>query len=149
MNLDTVLIVDESHDVIAWDSVATGWEDKLVDVFLSQDEWLLLVEVLAHHEEFLRLYGSRSFFLALVSAQEWDEITPACSLLWLLVLALQFVEILVAQYQAMLADRLEEGFVLLDVVEVAELVNDGVGHLHVVLLEPVAKEGLTLLLYFS
>lgn len=93
--------------------------------------------------------GSRSFFLALVSAQEWDEITPACSLLWLLVLALQFVEILVAQYQAMLADRLEEGFVLLDVVEVAELVNDGVGHLHVVLLEPVAKEGLTLLLYFS
>jgi len=129
--------------------VATGWEDKLVDVFLSQDKWLLLVEVLAHHEEFLRLYGSLSFFLTLVSAQEWDEITPACSLLWLLVLALQFVEILVAQYQAMLADRLEEGFVLLNVVEVAELVHDGVGHLHVVLLEPVGKDGLTLLLNFS
>ena len=63
MNLDTVLIVDESHDVIAWDSVATGWEDKLVDVFLSKDEWFLLIEVLAHHEEFLWLYGSRSFFL--------------------------------------------------------------------------------------
>ena len=149
MNLDTVLIVDESHDVIAWDSVATGWEDKLVDVFLSKDEWFLLIEVLAHHEEFLRFYGSLSFFLTLVSTQEWDEITPTCSLLWLLVLALQFVEILVAQYQAMLADRLEEGFVLLDVVEVAELVHDGVGHLHVVLFEPVGKDGLTLLLNFS
>ncbi len=39
--------------------------------------------------------------------------------------------------------------VLLNVVEVAELVHDGVGHLHVVLLEPFGEDGLTLLLNFS
>ena len=150
MNLDAVLVVDEAHDVIARDSVATGWEDKLVDVLFGQNEWFLLVEVLAHHEEFLRFYDSRSLFLALVLAQEWDEVSPAsCTLLWLLVLALQFIEVFIAQDEAMLSDTLEEGFVLLDIVILAEFIYYGVGHFHIVLLEPFGEDGLTLLLNFS
>ena len=150
VNLDAVLVVDEAHDVIARDSVATGWEDKLVDVLFGQNEWFLLVEVLAHHEEFLRFYDSRSLFLALVLAQEWDEVSPAsCTLLWLLVLALQFIEVFIAQDEAMLSDTLEEGFVLLDIVILAEFIYYGVGHFHIVLLEPFGEDGLTLLLNFS
>ena len=150
VNLDAFLIVDEAHDVIAWNSMATGWEDKLVDVLFGQNERFLLVEVLAHLEEFLRFHDSRILFLALVLAQEWDEVAPAsCILLRLLVLALQFIEVFIAQDKTMLSDALEEGFVLLDIVILAELIYYGVGHLHIVLMEPFGEDGLTLLLNFS
>ena len=93
--LYAVLVVDESHDVISWDGVATGREDKLVDVFFCDDQRFLLVEVLAHNEEFFLFLcsGFRLLFLAL-AAEEWDIVAPAAGLFLLLVLTLQFVEIL-------------------------------------------------------
>ena len=77
MNLDAVLVIDESHHVVARNGVAAGREDKLIDVFFGQDERLLLVEVLAYHKEFLWLYDAARFLLLLVLAQEWNVVAPA------------------------------------------------------------------------
>ena len=63
---DAVLVVDKAHNVIAWNRMAAAArEDKLVDVLLCQDEWLLLVEVLATTKD---PEVSRSLFLSLLLA---------------------------------------------------------------------------------
>ena len=93
--LYAVLVVDESHDVISRDGMATGREDKLVDVFFCDDQWFLLIEILAHNEEFfLFLCADFRLLLLTLTAEEWDIVAPAAGLFYLLVLTLQFVEIL-------------------------------------------------------
>ena len=129
MNLDAVLVVDESHHVVTRNGVAAGREDKLIDVFFGQDERLLLVEILAHHKEFQWFYDAARFLLLLVLAQEWDVVTPARRLLLFLGLALQLIEVFLSKQDAVLAQRLEEVVSLLYVVEFAELVHYRVGHL--------------------
>ena len=95
MYFDAVLVVDKAHDIIARNCMTTAREDKLVDVLLGQNEWLLLVEVLTYYEKILRFHDAffRSLLLAL--AQEWDIIAPAAGLLFLR-LALQLIEIFIA-----------------------------------------------------
>ena len=150
MNLDAVLVVDISHDVIARDGMATVWEDKLVDVLLCDDERFLLVEILAHDEELLWLGSAFYLLLFLVlSTEEWDVVTPTAGLFLLLVLALQFVDVFLAQDDGMVAESQEEVVVLLDVVEVAELIYARGAYLHTVLLEPLIEYFLALLLHLS
>ena len=95
MDLDAVLVADKAHNVIAMNRMAAAREDKLVDVLLGQDEWLLLVEVFAHHEKILRLHDAFFLSLLLALAQEWDIIAPAAGLLFFR-LALQLIEIFIA-----------------------------------------------------
>lgn len=95
MYLNAVFVVDESHDVISRDGMATGREDKLVDVFFCDDQRFLLIEILTHNEEFF-LFHCADFRLLLLTltAEEWDIVAPTAGLFFLLVLTLQFVEIL-------------------------------------------------------
>ena len=95
MYFDAVLVVDKAHDVITRNRMAAAREDKLVDILLGQDEWLLLVEVFAYHEKILRLHDAFFLSLLLALAQEWDIIAPAAGLLFLR-LALQLIEIFIA-----------------------------------------------------
>ena len=102
MYFDAVLVVDKAHNVIARNRMAAAREDKLVDVLLGQDEWLLLVEVFAHHEKILRFHDAFFWSLLLALAQEWDIIAPAAGLLFLR-LALQLIEIFIAQDNLMVS----------------------------------------------
>ena len=151
MYLDAVLVVDIAHDVIAGDGMATGGEDELVDVLLGDDEWLLLVEVFAHDEQFLRFGSSFVFlFLFLVFvAQEWDVAAPTASLALFLVLALQLVAVFFPQQDGMVAEGEEEVVVVLYVMVVAEFIYNGSRYFHRVLLQPFVENVFSLLLYLS
>ena len=87
MYLDAVLVVNVSHDIITWNGMATVCEDKLIDVLFCNDERFLFVEILAHNKQLLWLDGSFSLFLVFVLAKERNIVTPAGSLLWLLILS--------------------------------------------------------------
>ena len=78
MYLDAVLVVYVSHDVIAWNGMATVGTDKLVDVLVCDDKRFLLVEFLAYREELLQMCSDFAlvFLVAISLAEERNVIAP-------------------------------------------------------------------------
>ena len=141
---DAVLVVDISQYVVTRNSVATGGEYELRDILLVDDDGFLLVEALADKEEVVLLA-----FLLLAMAEEGHVLEPAAGSLVLLLIFKQFLNVLVAEQYCASTDGKKQVFVLLHVVDFAQLVEHGRGHLELVLLQPVVENLLALLLGFA
>ena len=94
-------------------------EDVHLDGFLGEVAGNLLVEVLAHFEE--SALGLDGFLSLLLRLDEGNVFLPA---FLRLLLAKQLVAVAVAKDDCLLAEGEEEVVVLLNLVQVAQLVND-------------------------
>ena len=146
MNLYLALAVDESQDVVARNRMTAVFELILVDVLVADVDGLLAVEVLSHHKELLALV--LGFLLVVLTAsEERHQLAP--SALVSLVLALQLVNVFLAQQDGLLSQCLEEVFAVAHLVELSQLVGSVQRVLYAVLLQELVEHLLALLLLFS
>ena len=144
MNLYLVFAIDESQHVVAWDGVTAVLELKLIDVVVSDIDRLLAIEILWNNKVLWLFLISLLLFAAV---EEGHILTP--SALVGMVLAQQFVDILVAQQDGLLSKRLEELLAVATVVKLSELVGSIGDVVDVVLLQEFAKDVLALLLQLT
>ena len=143
VDLYLVLVVDIAQGIITRNRVTAAGELILVDVLLADIDGLLAIELLRHDEEIL--FGL--LFLLLLS-DEGHVLEPAAALRTL-VLAAEFVEILVAQDDDLLAEGLIELIALAVGVELCQTVCQRKTGFVVVLLEEGVQNLLASALHLS
>lgn len=92
------------------------------------------------------------FFLAvllLAVSEEWHIFLEPAACRFVLLLFEQFLNVLVAKQYSASADSEEQVFMLLHVVEFAQLIEYWCGHFQLVLLQPIVENLLALLLSFA
>ena len=94
MNLNLVLIVDVSQDVITGNGVTAVLEFVLANILLADVYGLLAIEFLRHDKQ--TLLSFRVLFLLLPTSQEWYQLSPA-TLAAGVILAIQLVQVFLAQ----------------------------------------------------
>ena len=146
MDLYLFLAGDITQGVVARDRVTTAGEDIGVDILLCDVYRLLAVELVGDHHEVVVL-ALLLFLLRVAAADEGYELAPAR--LTTAVLAVELVDIFLAQHDGLLAQCLEEVLALVYLVELRQLVDDGLRVLEPVLLEEVGEERLALLLHLT
>ena len=140
MYLDVVFAVDESKHVIARNRMTAWFEDVCINIVVGDVNRFLAVEILRH--DCIALGSSTLLFLYIVFflAKERHILAPSTgSLTLLVVLALQFVEVLVAQDDGLVAQCLEQLLVFLHFMQSAEFVHHGEGEFHRIAFEELVE----------
>ena len=131
MDLYLFLAGDITQGVVARDRVTTAGEDIGVDILLCDVDRLFAVELVGDHHEVVAL-ALLLFLLRVAAADEGYELAPAR--LATAVLAVELVDIFLAQHDGLLTQCLEEVLALVYLVELRQLVDDGLRVLEPVLL---------------
>ena len=118
--LNLILIVDVAQGIVARNGVTAAHELILFDVLFRDVNGLFAVELVGHHKQLL--LGRLLLFL-LVAANKRDVLAPTLVAVVLLVLTVQFVDILLAKQHNLLAQSLEELGASTVFVELGQLVG--------------------------
>ena len=143
VDLYLVLVVDIAQSIITRDGMTAAGELILVNVLLADIDGFLAIELLRHDEEIL--FGLL-FFLFL--SDEGHVLEPAAALRTL-VLAAEFVEILVAQDDDLLTEGLIELITFAVGVELCQTIGQRKTGFVVVLLKEGIQDFLTSALHLS
>ena len=142
MYLNLIFVVDIAQRIVARDGVTAAHELVLLEVLLADVNRLFAIELVGHHKQLLLV----RLLLFLLAANEWHELTPTRTAVFFLVLAVQLVDILLAQQYYLLAQSLEELGALAVLVVIGQFIGECCCGFEVVLLQECVKYFLTLAL---
>ena len=148
MYLHVFLAVDEAEDVVAGNRVTAFREDIHADGALGDDAGFLLVEALTGRNEFRQVViGLRGFLLAGLM-KEGHVFAPTGVGIRLLFL-IEHLSILVAEHHRLFTERDEEVLVGVNLMELAEAIDELGRQFEVLLLQPLVERVLTGFLQFA
>ena len=142
MNLNAILAVDESQDVVTGYRMTTAGEDIHANGLFRDNARLLLVKVLTNDQELWRIV----FLFLLSFVQERHKLAPTRRTAFFL-LAMKNIKVFVAEDNGALAQSLKEVLMFGNIVEVRKFVYNSSREFHVVFDKPVIQCLLAFLLY--